>query len=156
MALARGVALGVVAYLHRPGAQAQLSMFVSRPATDDLVVRRTSNHIVSHLADDLGTAALARLAGVSERHLSRLFLTYVHETPAQYVRRARTEAAAHLLTSTTLPLSAVARRCGFGSTESMRQAFLTHHSVPPSRFRAERQASGPAATALPAPRGRAT
>ncbi|MBF9131995.1 DJ-1/PfpI family protein [Plantactinospora sp. S1510] len=141
MALARGVALGTVAYLQRPGAQAQQSMFLTRCSTDDLVVRRTSNHIVSHLGDDLSTATLARLAGVSERHLSRLFLTYVHETPAQYVRRARTEAAAYLLTSTALPVAAIARRSGFGTTESLRQAFLAHYSVPPSRYRLERQPS---------------
>ncbi|TDC61532.1 helix-turn-helix domain-containing protein [Micromonospora sp. KC207] len=141
MALARGVALGVVAYLQRPGTQAQLSMFLARCSTDDLVVRRARNHIASHLADDLSTAALARLAGVSERQLSRLFLAHAHATPAQYVRRARTEAAAHLLTSTALALSAVARRCGFGSTESLRQAFLAHYSVPPSRFRAERRSA---------------
>ncbi|NUT33084.1 MAG: helix-turn-helix domain-containing protein [Hamadaea sp.] len=136
MALARGVALGVVAYLQRPGAQAQQSMFLARASTDDLVVRRTTNHIVSHLDGDLGTATLARRAGVSERHLSRLFLAQVGETPAQYVRRTRTEAAAHLLRSTALPLAAVARRSGFGSTESLRQAFLAQHGVPPSRFRA--------------------
>lgn len=145
MALARGVALGVVAYLQRPGTQAQLSMFLSRNSTDDLVVRRASNHILSHLGDDLSIGTLARLAGVSERHLSRLFLTYVHETPAQFVRRARTEAAAHLLRSTTLPVSAVARRCGFGTTESLRQAFLTHYSVPPSRFRDQHRLSTAAA-----------
>lgn len=135
MALARGVALGVVAYLQRPGTQAQRSMFLARCSSDDLVVRRISDHIANHLADDLGTATLARLAGVSERHLTRLFRTYLHATPARYVRRARTEAAAHLLRSTTLPLPAVARRCGFGSTESLRQAFLTHYALPPSRFR---------------------
>jgi transcriptional regulator GlxA family with amidase domain len=145
MALARGVALGVVAYLQRPGTQAQLSMFLSRNSTDDLVVRRASNHILSHLGDDLSLGTLARLAGVSERHLSRLFLTYVHETPAQFVRRARTEAAAHLLRSTTLPVSAVARRCGFGTTESLRQAFLTHYSLPPSRFRDQHRLSMAAA-----------
>ncbi|GLI01627.1 GlxA family transcriptional regulator [Phytohabitans aurantiacus] len=140
MALARGVALGVVAYLQRPGAQAQMSMFVSRHSSDDLVVRRTSNHIVSHLGEDLSTPVLARLAGVSERHLSRLFLTYVHETPAQYVRRARAEAAAHLLRSTEMPVAAVARRCGFGTTESLRQAFITHYSVPPSKYRQDHSA----------------
>lgn len=144
MALARGVALGTVSYLQRPGGQTQLSMFLARCSTDDLVVRRTSNHIMSHLNDDLSTAALARLAGLSERHLSRLFLTYLHETPAQYVRRARTEAAAHLLTSTELPVAAVGRRCGFGTTESLRQAFLAHYSVPPSRYRLKHR--------LPAPR----
>lgn len=144
VALARGVALGTVAYLQRPGGQRQMSMFVTHRPTDDLVVRQTSNHIVSHLGDDLSAGALARLAGVSERHLSRLFLTYVHETPAQYVRRARTEAAAHLLTSTGLPLAAVARQCGFGSTESLRQAFLARYAVPPSQYRRERRPAGPA------------
>jgi transcriptional regulator GlxA family with amidase domain len=139
-AVARGVALGTVAYLQRPGGQAQRSMFVARRATDDQLVRRTTDHIVGHLADDLTTATLARLAGVSERHLSRLFLSYVRETPAQYVRRARTEAAAHLLVSTGLPLAAVARRCGFGSTESLRQAFLDRYAVPPSRYRVAQRA----------------
>ncbi|MEV0328350.1 DJ-1/PfpI family protein [Micromonospora echinospora] len=151
MALARGVALGMVAYLQRPGTQAQMSMFLTRCSSDDLVVRRLTNHIAGHLADDLNAAALARLSGVSERHLSRLFLTYLDATPAQYVREVRTEAAAHLLTSTTLPLSAVARRCGFGSTESLRQAFLARYAVPPSRFRAERRAAAPAGP-HPAPR----
>lgn len=146
-ALARSVALGVVAYLQRPGGQSQRSMFLARSSSDDVIVRRTTNHIVSHPADDLGAARLARLAGVSERHLSRLFLTYPQQTPAQYVRRVRTEAAAHLLTSTTLPLSAVAKRSGIGSTESLRQTFLTHYGVPPSRFRAERR-MGAAGTSL--------
>jgi transcriptional regulator GlxA family with amidase domain len=111
------------------------NMFLARRATEDLVVRRTSEHIVSHLGDDLSTGTLARLVGVSERHLSRLFHTHVQETPAQYVRRVRTEAAEHLLVSTELPTAAVARRCGFGSTESLRQAFLNRYAVPPSRYR---------------------
>jgi transcriptional regulator GlxA family with amidase domain len=140
VALARGVALGTVAYLQRPGGQSQMSMFLAPRATEDLVVRKISNHVVSHLGEDLSTGTLARLAGVSERHLSRLFLTHVRETPAQYVRRVRTEAAAHLLASTELPLAAVARRCGFGSTESLRQAFLDRFAVPPSRYRLEHAA----------------
>ncbi|RKR86420.1 AraC family transcriptional regulator with amidase-like domain [Micromonospora pisi] len=134
-ALARGVALGTVAYLQRPGGQAQLSMFVARHTTDDLLVRRITDHVVSHLDGDLGTGALARLGGVSERHLSRMFLNHVGQTPAQYVRRVRTEAAAQLLVSTELPLAAVARRCGLGSTETLRQAFLGRYAVPPSRYR---------------------
>jgi transcriptional regulator GlxA family with amidase domain len=140
VALARGVALGTVAYLQRPGGQAQMSMFLARPTGEDLLVRRVCDHVVSNLGDDLSTRTLARRAGVSERHLSRLFLTHMRETPAQYVRRIRTEAAAHLLVSTGLPLAAVARRCGFGSTESFRQAFLNRYAVPPSRYRLEHAA----------------
>jgi transcriptional regulator GlxA family with amidase domain len=65
----------------------------------------------------------------------RLFLTSLRETAAQHVRRVRTEAAAQLLVSTPLPLNAVARRCGFGSTESLRQALLDRYDMPPSRYR---------------------
>jgi transcriptional regulator GlxA family with amidase domain len=134
-ALARGVARGTVAYLQRPGSQPQKSMFVARRTTDDELVRRISDHVVGHLGDDLGMPALARLAGVSERHLSRLFLAQLGETAAQYVRRVRTEAAAHLLVSTGLPLTAVARHCGLGSAETLRQAFRDRYGVPPSRYR---------------------
>jgi transcriptional regulator GlxA family with amidase domain len=148
-AVSRGVALGTVAYLQRPGGQAQISMFLARRGADDFVVRRATDHIAGHLTDDLTTGALAHRFGVSERHLSRLFHTHVQLTPAQYVRRARTEAAAHLLTATVLPLAAVARRCGFGSTESLRQAFLDRFRVPPSTYRSQRagrsQRSGTAA-----------
>jgi transcriptional regulator GlxA family with amidase domain len=116
-------------------------MFLARCVTDDAIVRRITDHIVSHLGGDLSTGTLARIIGVSERHLSRLFLNHVRETPAQYVRRVRTEAAAHLVVSSGLPLTAVARRCGFGSTESLRQAFLDRYSVPPSRYRMRHAAS---------------
>jgi len=141
-ALARHVALGMVAFLKRPGGQAQLSTFLARQSSDDQIVRRATEHVAANLGGDLRTGTLARVAGVSERQLSRLFLTYVHATPAQYVRRARTEAAANLLGSTALPLAAVARRCGFGSTESLRQAFLDRYAVPPSRYRHAALAAG--------------
>lgn len=139
-ALARGVAMGTVAYLQRPGGQAQMSMFLARRTTDDVMVRDISDHIVSHLADDLSTAALARLTGVSERHLSRLFVEHLGQTPGRYVRRVRTEAAAQLLASTALPLVAVARRCGFGSPESLRQAIVDRYAMPPARYRAAQAA----------------
>jgi transcriptional regulator GlxA family with amidase domain len=135
VALARKVALGMVAYLQRPGGQPQQSMFVAGHTTDDLLVRRITDHVLTHLDDDLTTPTLARLAAVSERHLSRMFVTQLSETPAQHVRRVRTEAAANLLGSTSLPLSAVARRCGLGSTETLRQAFLDRYGLPPSRYR---------------------
>jgi transcriptional regulator GlxA family with amidase domain len=140
VALARGVAMGTVAYLQRPGGQAQMSMFVARRTTNDRLVRRIRDHVVSQLGGDLSTGTLARRAGVSERQLSRLFVAHLGETPAQHVRRVRTEAAAQLLVSTGLPLTAVARQCGLGSTETLRQAFLDRYAVPPSRYRREHTA----------------
>ncbi|MEU8309143.1 helix-turn-helix domain-containing protein [Actinomadura sp. NPDC048955] len=49
---------------------------------------------------------------------------------------ARGEAAAHLLTGTTLTVETIAARCGFGSEEALRQAFRGLYGVSPSHYRA--------------------
>jgi transcriptional regulator GlxA family with amidase domain len=100
------------------------------------VVQDAVAHVTAHLDDDLSTAALANRAGVSERHLARLFLQEVGATPGRFVRRARTEAAAHLLTGTDLTVQAVATRCGFGTDEALRHAFVGRYGVSPSHYRA--------------------
>ncbi|MEV0619492.1 helix-turn-helix domain-containing protein [Nonomuraea sp. NPDC050404] len=133
--LARTVSRHLVTYLQRPGNQAQMSMFVSAPAPANSLVRRSVEYIAANLRADLGTATLAARAGVSERHLTRLFLRHLDQAPGRYVRQVRTEAAAHLLASTSLPLTAVATRCGFGTAETLRQAFIDRYGIAPSRYR---------------------
>jgi transcriptional regulator GlxA family with amidase domain len=98
--------------------------------------------VISNLDGDLGVARLAALAGVSERHLSRLFVENVGRTPARLVRDARLEAASQLLTGTREPVTTIARRCGFGSAESLRQAFVAWVGISPTRFRGNSRASG--------------
>lgn len=132
--LARDVARSMVAYLHRPGEQAQLSMFVA-PDHDHQLVERAVQHIAGNMSDSLDTATLGRKFGVSERHLNRLFVADTGLTPGRYVRRVRTEAAARLLTTTDLRVSDVARKCGFGTSEALRQAFAQHYDVSPARYR---------------------
>ncbi|MEV0439994.1 DJ-1/PfpI family protein [Streptomyces spectabilis] len=127
--LARAVARELVSYLHRPADQAQISMFLAAPPPGDRLVRDLAVHIAAHLAEDLSPAALAARAGVSTRHLTRLFAAHLGTTPARAVRAARTEAAAHLVRSSALPLAAIARRCGFGSAQTLRQAFLDTYGV---------------------------
>ena len=152
--LAREVARELVTYLHRPADQAQISMFLAAPPPGNRVVRDLLGHIAAHLAEDLSPRALAALAGVTTRHLNRLFTTHLGSTPARTVRAARTEAAAHLARGSELPLSAVARRCGFASAETLRQAFLDHYGItgdtlrrmadmPRPRVARPGQASGP-------------
>jgi len=134
--LARHVARSLVTYLQRPGNQAQVSLFMAAPAPADDVVRRVCDHIAAHLSDDLSADALAAVAGVGPRHLARLFDLHLHTTPARHVRAVRAEAAGHLLATTRLPLSAVARRCGFRSPETLRQAFQDLYATSPSAYRA--------------------
>ncbi|MFD9889822.1 GlxA family transcriptional regulator [Amycolatopsis sp. NPDC059027] len=133
--LARETARALVTYLQRPGNQAQVSMFLSGPPPEHRQVRDLTAYIGEHLDADLGTNALAQRAGVSARQLTRLFDAHLGTSPSRYVRTVRTEHAARLLSCTELPLTAIARRCGFGSTETLRQAFLDHFDTPPSAYR---------------------
>jgi transcriptional regulator GlxA family with amidase domain len=133
--MTREVASMLVTYLQRPGNQAQVSMFLSGPPPEHRLVRELTSYITESLDADLGTPALAMRAGISTRQLTRLFDAHLRTTPGRYVRTARTEAAAHLLSTTELPLVAIARRCGFGSTETLRQSFLDHYDTPPSSYR---------------------
>ncbi|MEU4699063.1 GlxA family transcriptional regulator [Nonomuraea dietziae] len=143
--LARLVARQQVTYLQRPGNQAQMSMFTAAPPPSNSLIKRVVDHITGHPDADLTAATLAADAGVSERHLTRLFLKHLGQTPGKFVRLARTEAAAHLLTSTSLPMAAVAARCGFGTAETLRQAFLDCYGVPPSHYRLTQSSTTPQA-----------
>jgi transcriptional regulator GlxA family with amidase domain len=127
--LARRVARELVTHLHRPADQAQISMFLAAPPPGDRLVRDLLGHVAAHLGDDLSPRALAARAVISTRHLTRLFTTHLGTTPARAVRAARTESAAHLVRSSALPLTAIARRCGLGSAETLRQALLDHYGV---------------------------
>lgn len=134
--IARRTARTLVTYLQRPGNQAQMSLFVAPSPPNNDVVRQVVDHISSNLDGDLTAPALSSRVGVSERHLTRLFVDDVGETPGRYVRRARTEAAAHVLVTTSLPVTRVASRCGFGTAESLRQAFVKRYGITPARYRA--------------------
>lgn len=133
--LARRVARELVTYLHRPGDQAQISMFLAAPPPGDRLVRDLLGYVTAHLAEKLTPPELAARAGVSTRHLNRLFATHLGTTPARAVRAARAEAAAHLVRGSELSLATVARRCGFRSAETLRQAFLDHYGVTGDKIR---------------------
>jgi transcriptional regulator GlxA family with amidase domain len=134
--LARTVARMLVTYMHRPGNQAQMSMFTVTSPPRHALVQRIVDHITANVASDLSAPTLASAASVSARHLARLFHEDLGQTPGRFVRQARVEAAAQLLSSTTQSLSSVAAACGFGSAEALRQAFVSRYGMPPTRYRA--------------------
>lgn len=137
--LARRVAMGLVTFLRRPGSQAQVSAFVGSPPPAHPLVHRVVEYVNGHLDAPLDGRSLCATAGLSERQLTRLFVEHLGETPGRYVRRMRTETVARLLTSTGLRLDEIARRCGFSSAETMRQAFVAQFGVAPSAYRAARR-----------------
>ena len=134
-ATARKVARWLVMFLQRPGGQSQFSERLTVELGSASPLRRLVDAVVAEprAAHTLGD--LAARAGLSERHLTRVFASEMGMTPARFVERVRVEAARDLLESSRLKLPVVADRSGFGSVETMRRAFLRITGVGPGEHR---------------------
>lgn len=133
--VARTVARQLVVFLRRPGGQSQFSVWGDVPPPRSPALRTVLDAVVVEPAADHTLAGMAARAVVSERHLTRLFQRELGITPGQYVTRVRVEAARTLLESCDAGVDAVARRCGFGSDETMRRVFLQVLGTTPTAYR---------------------
>lgn len=134
-ALALWVARRLVVFLKRPGGQSQFSAALTAQAAAASPIDTIRLHILENPAADLGLAALAKVAGVSPRHLSRLFYAELGASPAAYVELTRIDIARRLLEDTTAPIKAIAFAAGFGSTATLRRAFVRRIGVTPLDYR---------------------
>jgi transcriptional regulator GlxA family with amidase domain len=122
--VAHEIARDLVVFMRRRGAQPQLSVpaRTPRPRRDPLRL------LCDEIAADPGTkhslASMAARAGLSERHLSRLFKAQTGMTPTAYVTSVRREAALALVEAGET-LGAAARRSGLGSEETLRRILRT-------------------------------
>jgi transcriptional regulator GlxA family with amidase domain len=132
---ALGVARSLVLFIRRPGGQAQFSSGLAGQAAERPSLRDLQDWIADNLDSDLSVNALAERSFMSERNFARVFSREVGVTPAAYVESVRMERARALLETTDLQLEDLARRCGFGTVETLRRSFARRLRVSPSDYR---------------------
>jgi transcriptional regulator GlxA family with amidase domain len=143
--VAHAVARELVLFLRRPGSQSQFSvpLWSAQPRTDP--IRAALSAIHADPGARHGIADLSSHAGLSARHLQRRFTAELGTPPAAYVERVRIEAARRALAESDDPVEVIARRCGFGTAETLRRAFHRTTRIAPSdyrsRFRSARELS---------------
>lgn len=129
------VAKRLVVFTQRSGGQSQFSPYLAPHVGDNSVMQDVQLFVLGHLDQDLSVQRLAGLAAMSERNFARVFARETRVTPAEFVERARLDAARVLLESGPEPLKTVAHRCGFGSAARMRVAFVKHLGVTALQYR---------------------
>ncbi|WP_296524220.1 GlxA family transcriptional regulator [Rhodoplanes sp.] len=132
--VALAAARQLVVFLKRPGGQSQFSTALALQHRGDGRFAELHAWISDHLTADLSVVALAAAAAMSERSFVRHYHAVTGETPARAVERIRVEAARRLL-ETGLAVKQAAHRCGFGSEETMRRAFLRNLGASPQEYR---------------------
>lgn len=133
--LAHQVAAWLVVFTRRPGGQSQFSTQLrARPARHHALAE-LQRWIPDNLAEDLGVAALADRAAMSQRSFVRAWRAETATTPAAYVESVRLEAARRLLESTDLTVAAVAAATGFVRADRLHRALRRRLGTTPDRYR---------------------
>lgn len=139
--LARRIARSLVVYLQRDGGQSQFSDGLAEQVPRASLLRAVISAVTADPTGDYTATSLAEIARVSPRHLSRLFRDELATTPGKYVELIRLDKAKSLLDD-GLSVTEVAESSGFGTPESLRRAFISHLSIPPSKYRARFASTG--------------
>jgi transcriptional regulator GlxA family with amidase domain len=136
------VARFLVVYLRRSGSDPQLSPWLEGRNHIHPAVHRVQDAIAADLTKPWSVRALARIAGASDRHLSRLFHEHVGMSIPEYSNRLRVAYAQELLRETRFDMERVAEQSGFSSTRQLRRAWERIHKTPPREARLHWQANG--------------
>jgi transcriptional regulator GlxA family with amidase domain len=150
---ALAVARYLVVYLRRSGSDPQLSPWLEGRNHIHPAVHRVQDAIAADLTKSWSLRALARLAGASDRHLSRLFREHVGMSIPEYSNRLRVAYAQELLRETRFDMERVAEQSGFSSPRQLRRAWQRIYKKPPREARGHARAKGAATLGTHKPAG---
>lgn len=88
-----------------------------------------------------GVARMARRAGLSRSHFTRVVRARAGLSPYAFVRGSTIEAAKHLLERPSLSLADVAYRTGFSDQSHLTRVFRDSSGLTPARYRAHHRAA---------------
>lgn len=98
-------------------------------------IRQAAIRIAENPAEHIAVAELAKEAGYSRSHFSRLFERLTGQTPERYAVHVRLSRASQLLTTTTLPVGEIAERLGYQDIYFFSQQFKKFKGMSPLAWR---------------------
>lgn len=117
----------------------ELTFIVEKDRTSDRAfppeMERAADYVRRHLDRSISVPGLALAAGCSPSTLTRMVRTRLSTSPMQWVLRQRMRKAAHLLSSTSLPVGAVGQRVGIDDPYYFSKVFRRYHGVTAREYR---------------------
>lgn len=84
---------------------------------------------------NLSNPILAKICGISEVYLRKLFVSHLNTTPKQYITDMRIQRAKLMLIENQMSMSDIAPLCGFGNIYNFCRAFKAASNMTPSEYR---------------------
>jgi transcriptional regulator GlxA family with amidase domain len=129
------IARYLVVYLRRSGNDPQLSPWLEGRNHTHPAVHRVQDAVAAEPTGSWTVVRLARISGVSPRHLSRLFQEHTGMSLVDYCNRLRIALAHELLSHTRLGMEHVAERAGFASSRQLRRVWRRLYKTAPRAAR---------------------
>ncbi len=140
--------LSLGAHVDTPYLASSLAYQLSMSLTDDLVpenpvkageipefMSRINDYCRDNPGEDLDVGELAKIAGYSRYHFTRLFTEKRGISPGAFIRERRLGRAVKLLQSGKLPVKEISSACGFEDTSYFCKAFRKAYGISPAKFR---------------------
>ena len=102
---------------------------------EHLVLEKVIRFINENYSEELSTARLAGIAGLSISALGRNFKKTFHITPAQYINRYRVQQACRLLSQSDVSMANIAHDCGFCDQSHFNRIFRQIIHATPGSYR---------------------
>lgn len=132
------VAREMVVYLRRDGTHHQDSVYLDYQTHLSPGIHQVQQHLVTNPASRETLGELARIAGMSERNLTRVFKRATGISIHDYREQLRLERARDLMRNPTMTLDAVAAACGFADGRQLRRVWSARFGEAPSAARPRR------------------
>lgn len=100
-------------------------------------VERMQKYIEQHWHQEITLSSLAKASLYSPWYSYRLFVKWLHTTPAEYIRRVRLSQSALILRDSDVRITEVAMQSGYDSVDGFQRAFLREFGCNPSQYAAK-------------------
>ncbi len=109
------------------------------PASTNVLIAPALNMIRSEFTrNDISVSELAKLCGISEAYLRRIFMNKYGVSPKEYIIDMRIAYAKQLLSSEEFSVSTIATMCGYAEPTHFSREFTRRVGVSPSNFKNEK------------------
>jgi AraC family transcriptional regulator len=136
--LVRGIAQAIAVHLARNYTAFTEAVESETPSLPGFKLRRVTDWMAEHLAEEFSLCRLAEQAGMSEFHFNRLFKRATGVPPSQYQIRLRIDAARRILRETKKSVITIANEIGYSSPSHFAQLFRKETGLSPSDYRRQR------------------
>lgn len=99
------------------------------------IIRRCQELMRARLSEDISLDELAAEARLSPYHFARMFKQSLGVPPRVYLTQLRMEKACELLVLTDLPITDIAFKIGYSSSQVLARVFFKHQGLSPSDYR---------------------